>query len=214
MSFGSILKTMFGPDGMPQQGADPRAMSPEERAKYDEAQRQGANSNMYDALARSFFESGQAGSMDGSNVMDMAKAYSQAYSSMADGAQTKPQSAVQSLLGVDPSQLPQKTAPVAPAPPPQTAFNVTPASGGKVGNYRPTQLSFTAPQPSVLAAMGLPQQNAGFEITPASGTKAKNYRPMQMAVNAPQPAGPDVMAQIMAAMNSGGITPFAPYGQG
>lgn len=204
---------MFGPDGMPQQGADPNMMTPEQKAKYQEEQRQAANAGMYDSLARSFFESAQGGNMDGSNLVNMAKAYTEGLSPQQAQGQQKPVSALESVLGIDPSQLPQKAAPVSPAAPSQTAFNVTPASGSKGSNYRPTQLSFSAPQPSVLAAMGLPQQNAGFTITPASGTKPKNYRPMQMAVNAPQPAGPDVMAQIMAAMSGGGVTPFAPYGQ-
>ena len=197
---------MFGPDGMPQQGADPRMMTPEQKAKYQEEQRQAANAGMYDSLARSFFESTQGGNTDGSNLVDMAKAYSQSYSQQQAQEQQKPKSALESVLGIDPSQLPQKAAPQ------QTAFNVTPASGGKTSNYRPMQLSFTAPQPTIGAALGLPQQNPGFVVTPATGKKVGNYKPMQMAVNAPQAAGPDVMAQIMAAMR-GGATPFAPYGQ-
>lgn len=207
MSFGSIFKTMFGPDGMPQQGADPSTMTPEQKAKYQEEQRQAANAGMYDSLARSFFESAQGGNMDGSNLVDMAKAFSQGYSPQQAQEQQKPKSALESVLGVDASQLPQKAAPQ------QTAFNVTPASGGKVGNYRPTQLSFTAPQPAIGAALGLPQQNPGFVVTPATGEKAGNYKPIQMAVNAPQAAGPQALAQVLAMMN-GGATPFAPYGQG
>jgi hypothetical protein len=212
MNLGSIFKTMFGSDGRPrQQNAD---MTPEEKAK--EAQRQELNGAMSAELARSFFEASQNGVTDGSNLAGMGRAYSEQF---IPKAEAKPASAVQSLLGVDPSQLPQKTAPNAPQmvqPPSAPAMNITPATGAKPGNYTPAQLSFTPGVPSMLANMGLvaPQPLPAFMVTQPTGTKSKNYKPATMTVNAPRPVGPQAMAQIMAAMNNGGATPFAPYGQG
>jgi hypothetical protein len=213
MNLGSIFKTMFGSDGRPrQQNAD--NMTPEEKAK--EAQRQELNGAMGAELARSFFEASQNGVTDGSNLVGMGKAYSEQF---IPKEEAKPASAVQSLLGIDPSQLPQKAAPNAPQmvqPPSAPAMNITPASGTKPGNYRPAQLSFTPGVPSMLANMGLvaPQPLPAFMVTQPTGTKSKNYKPATMTVNAPRPVGPQAMAQIMAAMNNGGATPFAPYGQG
>jgi hypothetical protein len=213
MNFGSILKTMFGSDGRPrQQNAD--NMTPDEKAK--EAQRQELNGAMSAEMARSFFEASQNGVTDGSNLVGMGKAYSEQF---IPKAEAKPASAVQSLLGIDPSQLPQKTTPNAPQmvqPPSAPAMNITQPTGAKPGNYTPTQLSFNPGVPSMLANMGLvaPQPLPAFMVTQPTGTKSKNYKPATMTVNAPRPVGPQAMAQVMAAMNNGGVTPFAPYGQG
>ena len=98
---------------------------------------------------------------------------------------------------------------------PQPAqFAVTPASGTKPKNYRPTQVAMTGiPAPTVFALnpSALPQN--AFDITPARGSKPKNYRPTQITMNAPQLAGPQAMQQMLALMQ-GNATPFAPFGQG
>lgn len=213
MSFGSLFKSMFGNDGRPRQ-QNAGNMTPEEKAK--EAQRQEMNGAMGAELARSFFEASQSGVTDGSNLTDLGRAYSEQFTPKPEA---KPTSAVESLLGVDPSQLPQKTAPNAPPivqPPPAAAMNITQPTGAKPGNYRPTQLSFNPGVPSMLANMGLvaPQSLPTFMVTQPTGTKSKNYKPATMTMNAPRPVGPEAMAQIMAAMRNGGATPFAPYGQG
>lgn len=220
MNFGSIFKTLFSEDGRPRQAAqqnanpDPSGMTPEELAKRQEEQRLALNGAMTSELARSFFAASQDGVTDGSNLMGMGRAYSEQY--IPKAKEEKPTSALESILGVDPSQLPQKTAPQMVQPPSAPAMNITQPTGTKPGNYQPAQLSFNPGVPSMLANMGLvaPQPLPAFMVTPATGTKAKNYKPATMTVNAPQPVGPEAMAQVMAAMRNGGATPFAPYGQG
>lgn len=220
MNFGSIFKTLFNEDGRPRQAAqqnanpDPSGMTPEELAKRQEEQRLALNGAMTSELARSFFAASQDGVTDGSNLMGLGRAYSEQYTPKA--TEEKPTSALESILGVDPSRLPQKTAPQIVQPPSAPAMDITQPTGAKPGNYRPAQLSFTPGVPSMLANMGLvaPQPLPAFMVTPATGTKAKNYKPATMTVNAPRPVGPEAMAQVMAAMRNGGATPFAPYGQG
>jgi hypothetical protein len=193
MSFGSILKTMFGPDGMP---------------------REEAKSGLNDSMARSFFESTQGGNMDGSQLMDMARAYSDALAQQQPQGQARPASAVQTVLGIDPSQLPQKAAPDATQmiqPPAAPNINTTQATGSKVGNYKQMQMSFSPGVPSMLANLGLVPQRSlpAFMVTPASGQKTSNYRPQQMMVNAPRAVGPEALAQVLAMMR-----PRGPFGQG
>lgn len=214
MSFGTLLKSMFESDGRPRQ-QNAGNMTPEEKTK--EAQRQEMNGAMGAELARSFFKASQSGVTDGSNLTDLGRAYSEQF---IPKPQAKPTSAVESLLGVDPSQLPQKAAPgVAPQmiqPPPAPAMNITQPTGTKPGSYQPAQLSFNPGAPSMLANMGLvaPQALPAFTVTQPTGTKPGNYKPTTMTMNAPQPVGPQAMAQIMEAMRlNGGATPFAPYGQ-
>lgn len=214
MSLGAFFKAAFGNDGRPRQ-QNTGDMTPEEKAK--EAQRQEMNGAMGAELARSFFQASQSGVTDGSNLMDLGRAYSEQY---IPKPEAKPTSAVESLLGINPSQLPQKASPgVAPQmvqPPSAPAMNITQPVGAKPGNYQPAQLSFNPGAPSLLAKMGLvaPQPLPAFMVTQPTDTKSKNYKPATMTVNAPQPVGPQAMAQIMAAMSNGGVTPFAPYGQG
>lgn len=150
-------------------------------------------------FARSWLEAAQSGALsEGSGMIDMARMYSN---------MTAPQSPMTQVMGEIDQAAQTAPAPMAIQPPQPVAFNITNPTGTKPKNYTPYGLTFDAPQPSMLAALGLPN-TGGFAITNPSGTKPKNYRPYQLAMTMPQMAGPDRLQQILMAMNSGQLSPF------
>lgn len=191
MNFGRILNTMFG----------------EGRAGSEES----------DSMARVHFNMGQGGGLSdgGTGMTDLARMYMDSVRPAAPMPAQQPVEPQPAQQPVEPQPAPQAIPPQAMMslmrPPAMPNFNVTPASGTRPGNFRPTQMNFAVPAPTLLARMmGQNQQRPAFNITPASGTKPKNYRPMQMAMNTPSPAGPDVLMQIMNMMRR----PSNPFGQG
>lgn len=157
----------------------------------------------FDSIAKSWLAASQSGSLsDGSDTMSD-------FGQMFNGGGRQMSALGQAASAIDEAaqQAPAAT-PVAMIQPPSFGgFNVTDARGTKPGNYRPTQLAFDTPTPSVLQMFGL-GGGGSFDVTPASGGKPKNYRPMELNMTAPQPVGAQNLQQILMAMNSGQLAPF------